>query len=165
MVLEGRGRVEDMAGGVFVWDEPVDLGASFLESSFLGGSFLTVVVDGGARDWRFAAASVAVPADFAVPVDVADLVIETALLFEVDVIVDFALEDPAAFGAEEPTRDGLELGIVFLVETEWAVAVVPLVRAVDVPPSLACEDGVLLPLGGLIAFSLVLGTSLTGETL
>jgi hypothetical protein len=153
MVLEGRGRLVDMAVvAVFV------LGSAVLGASFLGGSFFAAVVDEGASDWRGFAAVVVVGVFVA-----AGLVVEAVLLFVV--AVDAAdLPVVVAFGVPEPMSEGLELVIGFLAE---AVGVVPLARpaVVDAPPVLACEDGVLLPLGGLIADSFVFDAVLPGETL
>ena len=161
MVLEGRGRVEDMAGVVsFFPGEP-----AALTGSLLGASFLAAVVDAGARDWRFAVVAVVDAAGFAVAGVVVCLVVEAALLFVAVEVTDFALVDSAGFGADVPTREGRELGIAFLAEAAGVAVVVPLARACFVPPDMACEDRVLLPAGGLIAVSLVFELSLAGETL
>jgi len=173
-VLEGPGRVEDMAGVVsFFPGEPVPLAGSFLGASFLAAVVDTgardwrfaVVADAGARDWRFAVVAVVVAAGFAVAGVVVCLVVEAALLFVAVEVVDFALVDGAGLEAVEPTRESREPGIVFLEEAAGAAVVVPLVRACFVPPDLSCEDGVLLPVGGLIAVSLVFDVSLAGVTL
>ena len=161
MVLDGPGRVEDMAGVVsFFPGEPVPFAGSFL-----GASLLAAVVDAGARDWRFAVVAVVVAAGFAVAGVVVCLVVEAALLFVAVEVIDFPLVDGAGFGADDPTRESREPGIVFLEEAAGAAVVVPLVRACFVAPDLSCEDGVLLPAGGLIAVPLVFEVSLAGGTL
>jgi hypothetical protein len=138
------------------------LGSAVLGASFLAGSFFVVVVDEGASDCRGFAAVVVAVVFVAVVFVATGLVAEVVLLFVV--AVDAAdLPVVVAFGAVEPMSEGLELVMGFLAE---GVGVVPLARpVVDAPAVLACEDGVLLPLGGFIADSFVLDAVLLGGTL